>query len=137
MKVHSWEEGDRPTLWTRARQQAPQAKAAIVEMLASQDWAHIAYVVLDWTGRIAFIDGDGRSRDASVPVLDNAPPVMYIQVIKAMPQRGGTCLAEYRLDVDDMFGGTVITGVDLQGLLADLRSALDEKVEQVRQGGQN
>ena len=133
MRVQSWEEGDRPGLWTRARQQAPQAKAAIVEMLASQDWAHVAYVVLDWTGRIAFVDGNGQSQDG--PVLDSAAPVMYLQVIKAMPQRGGTLTVEHRLDVDDVFGGTTVTGTDLQELVLQLKEELDRQVGLLRQGG--
>lgn len=132
MKVKSWEEGNRPTVMTRARLFAPQARRAFTEMLASQDWAHIGYVVIDWTGRIAFIDpASGQSQDG--PALDKALPVMYIQVIKAMPQLGGTCIVEHRIDIDDVFGGNVITGADLADLVLSLKEELDAKVARVRQ----
>lgn len=131
MKVNSWEEGNRPPALTRARQQAPAARRALVDMLASQDWASMGYVVLDWTGLIAFVDGDGRSVDG--PVLDKAAPVMYIQVIKSLPQLGGSVVAEFRVDIDDVFGGTAITQTDLAGLVLSLKEEVAAKEAQVRQ----
>lgn len=133
MRVKSWEEGNRPTILTRARQQAPQARAAMTQMLASQDWAHMAFIVLDWTGLIAFIDGDGRSQDLPPGALDKSLPVMYIQVIKSMPQYGGSIVVEHRLDIDDVFGGNVITGDDLAGLILQLKEEVAERERRVRQ----
>lgn len=133
MRVKSWEEGDRPTIMTRARQFAPQARRAFVEMLASQDWATHAFVVLDWTGTIAFIDPGGSSKDLPQGVLDKASPVMYIQVIKSMPQLGGSVVVEHRIEVDDVFGGIVITGADLADLVLQLKEELAGKEAHVRQ----
>ena len=133
MKVISWEEGDRPALWTRARMQAPSARAAIVQMLSNQDWASMAYVIIDWTGLIAFVDNKGRSHDtppADRPALDKAAPVMYLQVIKSMPRLRGTAIVEERLDIDDVFGGTVITQADLAHVVLSLKEELDALVEQ-------
>lgn len=131
MKVNSWEEGDRPTLMTRARLQAPAARKAFTEMLASQDWATYAYVIIDWTGRIAFVDNLGQSHDG--PVLDRVLPVMYIQVIKSMPQLRGSAIAETRLDIDDVFGGVVIAGADIANMVLELKEELLAKEAQVRQ----
>ena len=130
MLVKSWEEGDRPALTTRARSQAPDARQAIVNALSSQDWATHAYVVCDWTGRIAFIDGDGQSQDG--PALDKAKPVMYLQVIKAMPQLGGSVIIEERIDIDDVFGGTAITAANLADILVYMKEELLAKDAQVR-----
>ena len=133
MRVKSWEEGNRPGIMTRARQFAPQARRAFVEMLATQDWATHAYVVLDWAGTIAFVDPGGKSEDLPQGVLDKASPVMYIQVNKSMPQLGGTVVVEHRIEVDDVFGGIVITGADLADLVLSLREELAGKEAHVRQ----
>ena len=133
MRVNSWEEGNRPALWTRARQQAPAARAAFTQMLSTQDWASMAYVIIDWTGLIAFVDNHGRSHDmapADRPALDRAAPVMYLQVIKSMPRLGGTAIVEERLDIDDVFGGTTITQDDLAHIVLSLKEELDALVEQ-------
>lgn len=134
MYVKSWEEGDRPAIWSRARQQAPAARRAMTDMLVSQNWASMAYVIIDWTGRIAFVDGDGQSQD--LPALDKSLPVMYLQVIKSMPQYGGSIVVEERLDIDDVFGGTTITGADLAGIVLSLKEAVIEQEARVT-GGQH
>jgi hypothetical protein len=135
MYVTSWEEGDRPSVMTRARHQAPAARSAIVDMLVSQDFASMGYVVIDWTGRIAFVDGDGRSQDG--PALDRQKPVMYIQVIKSMPQYRGSIVAEHRVDIDDVFGGTSITGADLAGLVLSLKEEVAEQEARAHKEARN
>ena len=131
MRVNSWEEGNRPVIMTRARRFAPQARRAFVEMLATQDWATYAYVVLDWTGRIAFVDNHGQSQDG--PALDTVLPVMYIQTCKSLPALGGTVITEERLHVDDIFGGTVVTADDLASVVLGLKEELIRKEAAVRQ----
>lgn len=134
MRVYSWEEGDRPVISTRARRFAPDAKRAFVNMLSGQDWADVGYVVLDWNGTIAFVDGSGMSHDdPNLPALDRRPPVMYIQAIKALPQLGGSAVVEHIIDIDNVFGGVdVVTAADLSRMVVQLKDELDLKVQDVR-----
>lgn len=136
MRVVSWEQGDRPSLMTRSRLQTPQARKRLTDLLAAGDFADLGYVVVDWTGTIAFIDSNGNSR-STPDVLDTGRPVMYIQVIKSMPQYGGSIAAEHRLDIDDMFGGNDITGSDLVDFIGTLKESVEEMTAQVMsaQGG--
>lgn len=136
MRVVSWEQGDRPSVMTRARLQTPQARKRLTDLLAAGDFADLGYVVVDWTGTIAFIDSNGQSR-ANPDVLDTTRPVMYIQVIKSMPQYGGSIASEHRLDIDDMFGGNDINGSDLIDFVGSLKESVEEMVGRVvsAQGG--
>lgn len=116
MIVEVSELGNRPILQTPARRFAPQAIKQIGRMLSTAEWADKAFVFIDW-------ENVTQQQPDSV-----ARPVLYLQVVKAVPQKGGTFTAENRFDVDDLFGADNVTPTMLVDIIHDFEEAVTKAV---------
>lgn len=122
MFVEVSEVGNRPYLMTPARRFAPQAADQIGRMLAGAEFADRAFVFIDWENV-----GQQLPDPASKPIL-------YIQVVKGVPDIGQTVRVEQRWDVEDIFSADNITPNILVDLIHDFEEQVNEAVALRRRG---
>ena len=86
MKVVVREVGDRPTITTPARMNAPQGAMALADLLAEEEFADLCDIVIDW-------EGDGFT------------PALILNTFLWPPQYKGRHLkSQWVLSIEDAFG---------------------------------
>ena len=86
MKTVVRESGDRPTISTPARMNAPQGAKVIADLLADHDFADMSILTIDW-------EGDGFT------------PALIIDTVKWFPQFKGKRLEHHWVvSLEDAFG---------------------------------
>lgn len=116
MIVELEELGNRPTVWTKPRRFAPQAAHAMAQYLSAREFADKGFVVLDWedvTGQLP---------------SEAARPILYLQVVKAVPEIGQTVRIETRYDVDDIFSADSMTPTIIVDLIRGMEEAVEREV---------
>jgi len=122
MRVIAVERGERPATQTRARIIAPQAVKFLASLLEDQAFADQAGIVLDWKGDLAW------SGDSEMPA-ELRQPIVWIEVNKRFPHLGKTLNVDYKLDIEQTFGGDQANRDDLFEIVENLR----ERVRQEEQ----
>lgn len=125
MRVVVTENGERPSIMTRARVLAPQGAIYLANLLEDEVFADTAGIVIDWTGSAGWA-GDGPVPD------DIRKEIMWVEVQKYYPQVGRTFRADLKLDLDDFFGQDNATGEDLHEVVEVLRKRVYD--EESRKG---
>jgi len=86
MKTYVREAGDRPTILTSARMNAPAGAQALADLLVDHDFADMSILTIDW-------EGDGFT------------PALIIDTVKWFPQFMGKRLEHHWvLSLEDAFG---------------------------------
>lgn len=117
MMVEVIEWGERPSLWTKARTQAPVGVKFLGEMFAMQDWADKAIVVLDWQPEE--LAQSEHKHDA----------IVRVSVYKRYD--GKLLTLEQNFDVTDLFSANQISQKELGWITEDFRKKLDYEIARV------
>jgi hypothetical protein len=120
MRVIAVERGDRPVTMTKARIIAPQAVKFLASLLEDEAFADQAGIVLDWKGDLSW-SGDGEMPS------ELRTPIVWIEVNKKFPHLGKTLNVDYKLDIEQTFGGDQANRDDLFEIVANLRERVRQE----------
>lgn len=112
--------GERPTLFTPPRMNAPQAAVALAKVFEQpgNNWADRVDIILDWQNSLL---------EADDPELEY--PVMLIAVDKYVEGKGHL-VVQSRLDIDSVFVGSTINREELLDIVEELRITTLRKLEE-------
>lgn len=118
MQVEVGEVGERPSVITKARRNAPQGVVAIGQTLERFTFADLGYVLLDW-------DDSMERQDVPNPI-----PVIYVAATKRLPYEVNPYVkVEVRIDVEDVFGTTDdITAANIVEIVAEMERKMEETI---------
>lgn len=118
MMVEVVEAGERPSVLTKARMQAPVGSKFLGELFARQDWADKAIVMLDWQPE-ELAQSEHKS-DA----------IVRVSVYKRW--EGRLLTLEQNFDVNDLFSANTITQQELGWITEDFRKKLDYEIARAK-----
>ena len=111
--------GERPRMWTAARQNAPGAAVSLAKLFEQpgHTWADRADIMLDWENSLLESD-----------VEELHYPVMLIVVDKYVPGKGHL-VVQSRLNIDNVFIGDYVSFETLQDIVEAMRNMTLQKLE--------
>ena len=114
------EMGYRPAIMTPARTNAPQAATALGQMFEQRRFGELAVVILDWDNSLGQLPPDA------------VKPILYMEVTRWFPEYGESVslTVQGRIDVDDVFGGDVLTRSVMEELVNELGETLAKKAKE-------
>jgi hypothetical protein len=122
MKAVFAEHGERPLLWTKPRELAPQAGRFLVDLLEKATFGYDAAVIIDWRGDYGWPEANGP-----MPV-ELKKPILYV-CVAATPDGKTPLFVEQRIDIDESFNKDELMGDDLAFLIVSLRDAVRAEFE--------
>lgn len=124
MKVLAVENGQRPSLMTKARLVAPQAAKFLASQLEDHVFADSAIIVIDWKGDFGWDKSQGE-----MPT-ELLTPIMFVATEKWYPQWNARLTVDYKLDLEDFFGADNATSDDLLEVIENLEARVHEMEKQ-------
>ncbi len=125
MNVLAVENGQRPTIDTKARKIAPQAAKYLASKLEDHVFADSAIIVIDWKGDFGW---DKEANGEMPPEL--LTPIMFVATEKWYPQWNARLTVDYKLDLEDFFGADNATSNDLDEVIENLETKVHEMEKQ-------
>ena len=123
MQIHVAERGERPSISTGARRNAPAGLKVLSSLLSQEDFADVGAMVLDWVGDLAW---DNAAMGKPMP-QELRLPSLYIEVQKRHPVRGWLKVSIV-LDLEAVFGkDDYAVGSDFRLIVNDLRDKVQEE----------
>lgn len=120
MRVLAKEEGERPTLMSKGRKNAPAAVIHLGRLFELEEFADSAVILLDWDGDLLWNEADGPIPD------DMRVPAIHIVVEKEYPQWkvNNRLRLDQRLDIEEMFGHDNATPDDLNEVVEGFKTQI-------------